>query len=45
MRIGFVEAVETSSPFFDLLIGMDVISQGNFHLDNKAEIPCVTFEV
>ena len=45
MRLDFVEAVETPSPFFDMLIGMDVICQGNFHLDNKSELPCVSFEL
>lgn len=45
LHVCFVEAVETPSPFFDLLIGMDVISQGNFHVDSKAEPPTVSFEV
>lgn len=45
LYVCFVEAVETPSPFFDLLIGMDVISQGNFHVDSKANPPVVSFEM
>lgn len=45
LHVCFVEAVETPSPFFDLLIGMDVISQGNFHVDSIADPPIVSFEM
>lgn len=45
IAIHFVEAVSTPSPFFDLLIGMDVISKGNLHIDNIAERPQLSFEI
>lgn len=45
ISINFIEAVSTPSPFFDLLIGMDVISQGNFHVDSIAKQPQLSFEV
>ena len=45
LHVCFIEAVETPSPFFDLLIGMDVISQGNLHVDSKVTPPIVSFEI